>query len=51
MSYVADFRDYLSRRTDAPPIFHVHAALCLLAVAMGCATAGWMVTGASYFPT
>lgn len=35
MTFVADFRDYLIRRTDAPPIFHVHAALCSLAVAMG----------------
>ena len=35
MTYVADFRDYLVKRTDAPAIFHVHAALCSLAVAIG----------------
>jgi hypothetical protein len=37
---LTEFRDYLRKRTDAPSVFHMHAGLCSLAVAMG--TACWM---------
>lgn len=37
MTYLSDFRNYLVRRTDAPAVFHMHAGLCSLAVAMGVA--------------
>lgn len=40
MTYLTDFRVYLQKRTDAPSVFHMHAGLCSLAVAMG--TACWM---------
>ena len=35
MSFVGDFHRYLKTRTDAPPDFHVHAAMAALAFAMG----------------
>jgi hypothetical protein len=35
VTYLSEFRDYLTRRTDAPAVFHLHAGLCSLAVAMG----------------
>lgn len=35
MTYLSDFRDYLTKRTDAPAVFHMHAGLCTLSVAMG----------------
>lgn len=35
MTYLADFRKYLQGRTDAPAVFHLHAGLCSLAVAIG----------------
>lgn len=35
MTYLSTFKEYLTTRTDAPPVFHLHAGLCSLAVAMG----------------
>jgi hypothetical protein len=35
MTYLSEFAAYLKSRTDAPDVFHTHAALCTLAVAMG----------------
>jgi hypothetical protein len=35
VTFAGDFNRYLKSRTDCPPDFHVHAALCALAVALG----------------
>ncbi len=35
MTFIGDFNTYMKSRTDAPPIFHRHAAMAALATAMG----------------